>query len=181
MRASSSKAGLSVAAIAGPWNCVIDRDICLLKASRIVVASPIAWPETHFHLSVQETESLYTSLLNLHMYISYINLMLKTWTNFAPRPPAQTLSRSRGERRYLAAVEKDFSPRLRDKVWAGGLGTRLYWTESGSFEYVVGSQLVCACILTYLHTYHRVRYDPEKNGGPIKRVQNLMFRTLPWM
>ena len=31
-------------------------------------------------------------------------------TNLVPRPPAQTLS--------------DFSPWLRDKVWAGGLGTR---------------------------------------------------------
>ena len=31
-----------------------------------------------------------------------------------PRPPAQTLSRSRGEK----------SPRLRDKAWVGGLSMR---------------------------------------------------------
>ena len=35
--------------------------------------------------------------------------------SLVPRPPTQTLSCSSGE----------FSPRLRDKVWAGGLGTRL--------------------------------------------------------
>ena len=35
-----------------------------------------------------------------------------------PRPPAQALSRSRGEK-------PNFSPRLRDKAWAVGLGMRL--------------------------------------------------------
>ena len=33
-----------VAAIAETWNCVVDRDICLLKATHVVVASPAtAW------------------------------------------------------------------------------------------------------------------------------------------
>ena len=55
--------------------------------------------------------------------------------NLVLRPPAQTLSRSRGENSpiFLHGCETkseqeawgDFSPRLQDKVWAGGLGTRL--------------------------------------------------------
>ena len=36
--------------------------------------------------------------------------------NLVPRPPTQDLSRSRGSRKVV-------SPRLRDKAWAGGLGT----------------------------------------------------------
>ena len=46
-------------------------------------------------------------------------------------PPTQTLSHSRGEKSKTLIVSQpwrivpDFYPRLRDKVWVGGLGTRL--------------------------------------------------------
>ena len=36
------------------------------------------------------------------------------------------------------------------------------------------------CIIEYGSTLY-VGMTQKKNGGPIKRVQNLMFRTLPWM
>ena len=49
--------------------------------------------------------------------------------NLVPRLPSQTLSRSRGEKStFLHSCEiKSWreAPRLRDKVWEGGLGTRL--------------------------------------------------------
>ena len=35
-------------------------------------------------------------------------------------------------------------------------------------------------IIEYGSTLY-VGMTQKKNGGPIKRVQNLMFRTLPWM
>ena len=40
--------------------------------------------------------------------------------------------------------------------------------------------IISQAIIEYGSTLY-VGMAPKKNGGPIKRVQNLMFRTLLWM
>ena len=55
--------------------------------------------------------------------------MLIAVSNLVPRAPAQTLSRSRGEKSITSY------PGLRDKVWAEGLGTRLAISTGADEEY----------------------------------------------
>ena len=58
----------------------------------------------------------HTCVFTVHTIIIVTHMLFKL-TSYPGLPP----------RLYLAA---DFSPRLRDKVWAGGLGTRLLQTTS---------------------------------------------------
>ena len=70
-------------------------------------------------LNTKDTGSRLVSFLfkDLHCFLNC------DWHNLVPRLPTQTLSRSRGGKK---TKKNDFSPRLWEKVWAGGLGTRLW-------------------------------------------------------
>ena len=97
---------------------------------------------------------------------------------------AQFPLREKAELKYATTIHMVLCAMISGIFWMLGLSV-----DSLDSMKVVSYSWTCDIVLSMYWVIRIIEYGStlyvgmtrKKNGGPIKRVQNRMFRTLPWM